>query len=54
VAAVAFNAVYKAVERATNAEAVIAGEEAPYRRRLGIVARDRKKIHMRVAGTSCR
>ena len=42
VAAVAFNAVYKAAKRATNSEAVVPGEEAPYR--LRIVAWDRKKI----------
>ena len=53
VAAVAFNAVYKAAKRATNSEAVVPGEEAPYRSRLRIVAWDRKKIHMRVAGTNC-
>jgi hypothetical protein len=43
VAAVAFNAVYKAAKRATNSEAVVPGEEAPYRSRLRIVAWDRKK-----------
>src|SRR6185437_9272423 len=53
VAAVAFNAVYKAVERATNCEAVIPGEKAPYGRWFGVVTRDRKKIHMRIAGTHC-
>jgi hypothetical protein len=30
VAAVAFNAVYKAAKRATNSEAVVPGEEAPH------------------------
>ena len=45
----AFNAVYKAAKRATNSEAVVPGEEAPYRSRLRIVAWDRKKIHTRVA-----
>jgi hypothetical protein len=52
-AAVAFSAVHKATERATNREAVIPGEEAPYGRRFGIVAWDREKIYMGVAGTHC-
>jgi hypothetical protein len=44
VAAVAFNAVYKAAKRATNSEAVVPGEEAPYRSRLRIVAWIAKKF----------
>jgi hypothetical protein len=41
----------KEEQEATNCEAVIPGEEAPYGGWFGIVAGDRKKIHVRIAGT---
>jgi hypothetical protein len=41
----------KEEQEATNCEAVIPGEEAPYGGWFGIVAGDCKKIRVRIAGT---